>query len=148
MGIPSQILIQGDEVVGLIPQKAPIVMVDTLYECTGRMAVTGLTIRADNMFCETGLFREAGIIEHIAQSAALKAGYERRLANLPVVVGYIGAVKNFVLHYLPAVDNCLVTTIEVLHVFAGVSVLSGKVECNGREVASCEMKVFDPQVEY
>ena len=141
MGIPAKILVRDNEVVALIPQKEPIVMVDTLYECAQEQAVTGLTIRADNMFCEGGLFRESGIIEHIAQSAALKAGYEQKMKNAPPAVGYIGSIKNFMLHFLPSVGDILTTTIEVRHIVGNVLVLYGKVECNGKEVAQCEMKV-------
>ena len=136
-------MLEGDEVIALIPQKAPIVMVDTLYECLPEKAVAGLTIRADNMFCEDGLFREPGIIEHIAQSAALKAGYEQRSKNKPPAIGYIGSVKNFVLHFLPRTGNRLTTTITVLHVVGNISVLHGRVECEGKTVAECEMKVVN-----
>ena len=131
------------DVTSLIPQRAPIVMVDTLYGCSREKAVAGLTIRSDNMFCEAGLFREAGIIEHIAQSAALKSGYERQANNIPQAIGYIGSIKNFTLHFLPSVGDCLVTTVTVLHIVGDVLVLHGKVECGGKTVAECEMKVVD-----
>ena len=138
-----KILVEGGDVIRFIPQKAPVVMVDTLYECDPVKAVTGLTIRSDNMFCEEGLFRETGIIEHIAQSAALKAGYEQHTGNAPPSTGYIGSVKNFMLHHLPSTGDDLVTTITVMHVVGNVVVLHGKVECNGRAVAECEMKVME-----
>ena len=134
-------LLEADDVVALIPQKAPIVMVDMLYECMPEKAVTGLTILSDNIFCEDGLFREPGLIEHIAQSAALKAGYEQQAKNCPPQIGYIGSVKNFKLYSFPLVGDQLITTITILHIVGDVSVLSGKVECRGAIVAECEMKV-------
>jgi len=133
------------DVSALIPQKPPIVMVDVLYECHPDKAVTGLTIRSSNMFCENGLFREPGIIEHMAQSAALKAGYEQRANNTPPAIGYIGSVKNLSVYALPSAGDKLVTTITVLHVVGNVLVLHGKVECDGKMVAECEMKVVTPQ---
>ena len=139
----SKILVEGEDVITFIPQKPPIVMVDTLYECEPAKAVTGLTIRNENMFCEDGLFRETGIIEHIAQSAALKAGYEQHTNNTQPSIGYIGSVKNFTLHYLPSAGDHLVTTITVMHVVGNVVVLHGKVECGGKAVAECEMKVVE-----
>ncbi len=143
MGIPPQIIAHGAKVAELIPQKAPIVMVDTLYTCDDDRAVTGLTIRGDNMFCENGLFREPGIIEHIAQSAALKSRYEQQTKNMPPTIGYIGSIKNFALYFFPSVGDQLVTTVEVLHVVGDISVLHGKTECNGKTVAECEMKVAE-----
>lgn len=136
-------MLEGADVVALIPQKPPIVMVDTLYEWRPEKAIAGLTVQSDNMFCEDGLFREPGIIEHIAQSAALKAGYEHRIENTAPSIGYIGSVKNFVLHRLPRVGDRLVTTINVMHIVGNVLVLHGKVECNGADVAECEMKVVE-----
>ena len=139
----TKILLEGEDVIALIPQKPPIVMVDTLYECCPEKAVTGLTIGSDNMFCEDGFFREPGIIEHIAQSAALKAGYEQRACNIPPSVGYIGSIKNFALYFLPSAGDCLITTIKVLHIVGDVAVLYGEVECDGKIVAECEMKVVE-----
>ena len=136
-------MLEGDEVIALIPQKAPIVMVDTLYECLPEKALTGLTIRNDNIFCEDGLFREPGIIEHIAQSAALKAGYEQSTKNISPTIGYIGSVKNFVLSFLPRTGDRLTTTVTVLHVVGDVVVLNGRVEFEGKTVAECEMKVVE-----
>jgi len=136
--------IEGNNFIRFILQKAPIVMVDALYECTPEKAVAGLTIRNDNMFCEDSLFREPGIIEHIAQSVALKSGYERHIANLPPSTGYIGSIKNFALHFLPTIGDHLLTTITMLHTIGNVLVLHGNVECNGKMVAECEMKVIIP----
>ena len=136
-----RILIEGDDVRALIPQKSPIVMVDALYECYPDKAIAGLTIENDNMFCESGLFREAGIIEHIAQSAVLKARYEQYIENVAPSIGYIGSIKNFNLHFLPSAGDCLITTVTVLHIIDNVLILHGKVECDGKPVADCEMKV-------
>ena len=137
----SKILLEGEDVITFIPQKAPIIMVDTLYECDTSKAVTGFTICNDNMFCESGLLRETGVIEHIAQSAALKAGYEQHTGNAPPSIGYIGSIKNFTLHFLPSAGDHLVTTITVMHVVDNVVVLHSKVTCNGMAVAECEMKI-------
>ncbi|MDR1153370.1 MAG: hydroxymyristoyl-ACP dehydratase [Bacteroidales bacterium] len=137
-----KILVEGD-VAALIPQKAPIVMVDTLYEHRPDQVTTGLTVRSDHMFCENGLLREPGILEHIAQSAALKAGYEQHINNTPPSIGYIGSIKNFTLHSLPSVGDQLVTTVTVRHIVGDILILHGKVECEGREVAVCEMKVVE-----
>ncbi len=59
-----------------IPQKPPMVMVDRIVEINDMTTVTAFLIRADNVFVDNGLFREPGLIENIAQSAA--AGMEAR----------------------------------------------------------------------
>lgn len=143
MGIPAQILVQGSEVVELIPQRAPMVMVDTLYECSPSGAVTGLTVRDDSMFCRDGLLLPPGIVEHMAQSVALMSGYEGRVNRRPAVTGYIGSVKNLKVHFLPATGERLTCTVRITHAVGNILAVQGTVRCCGKDVASCEMKVVE-----
>ena len=135
-------IVSGEEIIALIPQKPPIVMVDTLYECLSEKAITGLTISSENMFCRDGLFREAGIIENIAQSAALKAGYEQQMRKLPPKIAYLCSIKNFILFFCPQAGDSIITTVTIMTVVGNITVFRGKVECNGKMVANCEMKMI------
>lgn len=55
----------------LIPQRDPIQMVDRLESVDGKKGFTSLSIKAGNFFIDDdGLIAEAGLIEHIAQSAS------------------------------------------------------------------------------
>ena len=104
--ITTNPLFQGEGIKELIPQRYPIIMVDTFYDATEMECNTGLTILDDNIFCENGSLLEPGIIEHIAQSASAHAGYKEKLKNSPnPPVGYIGEVKKFKLYRKPAVEN-------------------------------------------
>ena len=76
-------------------------------------ARSGLTVCEDNIFVEEGALSECGLIEHIAQSAALRAGYMDRSRGEKVRLGYIGAVNDLKVHALPPVGSRLVTTIAV-----------------------------------
>ena len=79
MGVPEKTLITGEEILEYIPQRPPVVMVDTFYGIDERgCARSGLTVTADNLFVADGVLDECGIVEHIAQSAALRAGYMNR----------------------------------------------------------------------
>ena len=80
-------MIEGAEVSALIPQKAPIEMVDKLWLNDDTTTVSDFTIGEDNIFCQDGFFREPGIIENIAQTAAIRAGYT---ASLLMKTGEIG----------------------------------------------------------
>ena len=60
-------IIQGEGIFTLIPQRPPIVMVDSFCGIENDCSYSGLTITADNIFCQDGKFQEAGVIEHIAQ---------------------------------------------------------------------------------
>ena len=48
-------LFQGEGIKELIPQRHPIIMVDTFYDATEMECNTGLTILDDNIFCETSI---------------------------------------------------------------------------------------------
>ena len=57
-----------EQIIQLIPQRSPMVMVDTLWEYTPETAVVGLTITQENIFVQEGNLSASGLIEHMAQS--------------------------------------------------------------------------------
>jgi predicted hotdog family 3-hydroxylacyl-ACP dehydratase len=126
----------------LIPQRAPFVMVDKLLRCDGEGAKTNFRVTEDNVLTENGYFSEAGLMENIAQTAAAKAGYEAITHSKPVEVGYIGAVKNLEIFGLPKTGDELITDIKIENHIFDVTVITGTVRCNGTVMATCEMKIF------
>jgi len=48
------ILASGQEILDLIPQRPPMVMIDTLYSVTDHNALSGLTILEENIFLKEG----------------------------------------------------------------------------------------------
>lgn len=128
----------------LLPQRAPILMVDELLEVNGDEAQTSFAVRPGNFFLdEEGRLEASGVIEHIAQSASAFAGYTALLtgATKPPV-GYIGEVKDFRCHHHPQVGDELRTTIRLGAEAGGIRLLSGKT-CVGKEtVAETQMKIF------
>ena len=140
-------MIEGAEVSALIPQKAPIEMVDKLWLNDETTTVSGFTIQEDNIFCENGVFCEPGIVENIAQTAAIRAGYTASLLIkkgeiTKPPVGYIGAIKKLVIHQLPKAGSELRTEIIVQQVVFDVTLISGRSTVDGVPVAECEMKIF------
>ena len=141
-------ILQYDAVSALIPQKPPIEMVDTLWENDDTMTISGFTIKASNIFCENGVFTEAGIIENIAQTAALRAGYtistmtQQGTLSGPPPVGYIAAIKNLTIHSLPKVGSVLKTEIFIKQIIFDITLIDAKTFCNDEEIASCEIKIF------
>ena len=143
MGVPEKTLITAGEILDCIPQRTPIVLVDTFYGIDERgCARSGLTVTADNLFVADGVLDECGIVEHIAQSAALRAGYMDRSRGEKVRLGYIGAVNDLKVHALPPVGSRLVTTIVVEQAVMNVTLLSARTECGGKPVAECRMKIY------
>lgn len=142
MGIFAQSLIEPGEVTGFVPQREPMLMVDAFYGEAGNEAVAGLTVREENLFVENGFLSETGLIEHIAQSAALQHGVACRKRGMPPPVGYIGAIQDFELHALPSVGENLRTSVRVEQEIMGITLVSARVESEGRLLAACKMKIF------
>ena len=135
-------LVTQENIIEYIPQRAPIVMIDTLEFCEGAVTTTRFEIRKDNLFVKDGFLQEPGIIENIAQTAAAKAGYEVKKHGAEPMVGFIGAVKDLIIHDLPKVGETLETTVTLKMEVMGVTLIEGKSTCNGTEIASCEMKII------
>ncbi len=127
----------------LIPQRPPILLVDGLESVEGDTAVSTLTVRADNCFTdEDGLLAEAGVVEHIAQSASALAGYKAVQAGATAPpVGYIGEVKKFRLHRLPRMGEVLRTTVSFGTEVEGVTLLSAETRVGEELIASTQMKI-------
>lgn len=135
-----------DDIQTLIPQRPPFVMVDKLLSVTENSTTTGLTIRGDNIFVEKGFFKEPGLVENIAQTAAASAGYVAQTENKPVLVGYIGAVNGLQVFALPKTGDELVTEITTENQIFDVTLISGKISCHGQLIAQCKMKIFINQL--
>jgi predicted hotdog family 3-hydroxylacyl-ACP dehydratase len=131
-----------ENIIPLIPQKPPFVMVGKLLSTDELHTRSSFTIEPGNVFVKDGIFQEAGLMENIAQTAALRAGYVAKSENKPVAVGYIGAVSNFEIFDLPKTGDEIETGIWVENQIFDVTVLSGKVWHNGNLLAQCEMKLF------
>jgi predicted hotdog family 3-hydroxylacyl-ACP dehydratase len=131
-----------EDIIHLIPQKPPFVMVSKLLYVDEATTRSSFTINPDNLFVKDGIFQEAGLMENIAQTTALRSGYIANTQNKPVEVGYIGAIKDFEVFSLPKVNDELITEITIENQVFNVTVLLGKVWHNNILIAQCEMKVF------
>jgi len=133
---------RGEAIFQLIPQRPPIVMVDVVWSATDTEAETGLTIQEDNIFVRDGRFREPGMIEHIAQSAAAFAGYDAFTRDEEPKLGYIGEIKDCNLNVLPKVGDELRTTIQLVAEVGGIRLISAETKVKDEVVAGCMMKIF------
>lgn len=124
-----------------IPQRHPIVMIDTLVEVQGAVTETSFTVLKDTLFVKDALFQEPGLIENIAQTAAAGVGYTCARNNTVVPIGFIGAIKNLRVEYLPKVGDIINTRVEVLEEIFDMSLIKGESFVGSTLAASCEMKI-------
>ncbi|HEX8022719.1 3-hydroxyacyl-ACP dehydratase [Mucilaginibacter sp.] len=136
MTLPTQ------DILTQIPQKWPFVMVDTLVSSNDDATRTTLLVQAENVLVSNDELSEAGLVENIAQTAAVRAGYIARQLDKPVQPGFIGAVKNLEVFALPKVGDTIETEITIENQIFDVTIIKGKVTCKGVTMAQCEMKIF------
>lgn len=135
-------MIEDEDILLLIPQKPPFVMVGKLLFSDDNFTKTSFTVTDDNVFVINGEFSEAGLMENMAQTAAAGSGNMARIENRPVPTGYIGQVKNLEIFYLPKTGDELLTEVRMEVQIFDAGIVSGKVWCDNAIVAQCEMKIF------
>lgn len=135
-----EINLKEKEVENLIPQKFPFIMVHQLISYSENQLVSSFTITEENIFTQDAVFQDSGIIEHMAQSVALHTGYQFFIKNEAAPTGYIGSIKKIDIYQQPVTGDTLTTTVDILHEFAGVTLVEILVK-NGEEiVAAGQMK--------
>jgi 3-hydroxyacyl-[acyl-carrier-protein] dehydratase len=135
-------LAESIEIQNLIPQKAPMVMVDGLIEHDKISSVSRLILSSTNLFCKDGYFHEPGLIENMAQTAALRSGYEAFLKNEQPKMGFIGSLKNIEIHELPKDTDILQTKLSVLNELLQALIIRCEVFVEKNLMAEGEMTIF------
>ena len=129
-------------IIDLIPQRAPIVMVDEFLGIEESVSKSSLTVREDNIFVDDATLSECGLIEHIAQSAAARVGHIFNTLNRPIPIGYIGSVNDFAIAAHPKVGDTIYTTIEVIQEVFNITLIRAVCRVNDVEIATRKMKIF------
>lgn len=124
-----------------IPQREPIIMIDKILECEADWVETAFLIEADNLFVEDGELTESGLMENMAQSAASKVGYECKLNNEEVPLGFIGAISKVNIMFRPKVKDELKTKVIFDKTVFNVSLINASVSVRGKLACECQMKI-------
>ncbi len=139
-------IIKGEEIKKLIPQRYPMMMVDEFEEQGENNAVTALKIVADNYFLLTnGDMSVSGVIEHIAQSCSALAGFQARQKasesqNPPV--GMIAEVKNFNCTRFPKKGETIHTNVSFGFSFGQMTLAHGISTIGTETIAEVDLKIF------
>lgn len=136
-------LAEGQQLLQYLPQRPPMVMVDALLFSDSSSTRSSLTIEEDLLFVENGKFREAGLIENMAQTAAAGIGYhfleEKGAAEVPL--GFIASIKDSAFHRLPRVGEELRTEVALKQEVMTMSILNGEVRSGEELLAACEIRI-------
>ena len=131
-----------NEILSFIPQRPPMVLIDTLEEASEMHAVAHFRIPADHTFVLEERMSEAGLIENIAQTAAAQVGFVYRQKSLPIPVGFIAAIKDLCIYALPKINARIRTRIDIVNTVMGVILIKGSSFVDDEKLCECEMRVF------
>jgi predicted hotdog family 3-hydroxylacyl-ACP dehydratase len=130
------------KILNYIPQRDPFVMVDKIIYSDDKFTSSAFLVTENNIFVEEGFLKEPGLIENIAQTAAAGAGYAAFNESKPVLLGFIAAIKNLEINYFPKIGDELVTEIIIENQIFDITIITGRILCNQKSVAQCEIKIF------
>lgn len=132
--------VQGENILKLIPQRFPMVMIDSLLEYTANTVVVGMGIKADHLFVCNDELQECGLLEHMAQSVAAHTGYAYYIRQEQAPTGYIGSIQKAEIYRLPLVGEGLRTSVEIVQEFMGVTLVNINTYVAREHIASAQMK--------
>lgn len=141
-GAMTMPLASGAEVLALIPQKPPFVLVDTLLEATPSLFRSAFTVPDGHVLLHGDRLSEAGLMENAAQTAALGMGKLAKDHSAPPPLGFIGALSRVEVISLPSIGDRIETTVDLRHEVMSARVLEARIERGDELLARLELKVF------
>lgn len=129
-------------VLKLLPQQPPFVMVDKLIYFDQQETITSFTVDQNNIFVENEIFTSSGLIENIAQTCAVRMGYiNQYIYKENVKLGFIGSIKNLEIFKYPKVGDVLTTSIKIIEEVFQMTLVLACVKINDETIVTSEMKI-------
>ena len=136
------------DVHAILPQQEPFVMVGTLTSFEMTTSTTETEIKGENIFVDNDTFSASGLMENIAQTCAARIGfYNKYILKKDVQVGFIGAIRNYVVNELPKVGSTIITKVDILEEVFGMTLANAEVGCGDRVLATAEIKLSIRSIE-
>lgn len=134
-------------ILDLIPQRPPFIMIDCLTHFDPVITSSRFTVRDNNLFFSEGRLLASGLIENIAQTCAARIGYINRLSNEVIKLGFIGAVRNLKIYKTSLTGDTIYTTITVKEEVFQMTLVDAVVKLNDETIAEAEMKIALSDIE-
>lgn len=136
-------LVSKNDILAYLPQQPPFTMVDELVAFDETSAKSQFLVETDNVLVRNGLFGESGLVENMAQTIALYAGYKARAANEKPPIGYIAGIKNLEISARAQTGTTLITEVEIVNEVLNMQIANAKVsDASGKLLANCELRIF------
>lgn len=132
----------------VLPQQEPFVMIGCLTHFEMMTSTTETLIKDNNIFVDNGHFSASGMMENIAQTCAARVGfYNKYVLHKDVQVGFIGAIRNYVVISLAPVGSVIRTKVDILEEIFGMTLANAEITCGDEIIATAEIKLSVRNVE-
>ena len=137
------------DVLTLLPQRPPFVMIDRLIHFDEVVTTTQLEVRPDNLFMAAdGLLNNCALVENIAQTCAARMGYiNQYIYKERVRLGFIGSIKNLQVLRPAREGEVLTTSIEVVQEVLQLTLVNATVKVGDETIVTAEMKIALSDIE-
>lgn len=138
-------MIRGKDILKLIPQRKPFVMIDSLGVLSQTSAASTLSVRRSNYFLlPDATLAETALVEHVAQTCSALMGYKLGALDLTgkPPVGLIGEVKHFESHRRVRLGERVRTQVTFGFSFGNVTIADGICRVGDEVVAQGQLKIF------
>jgi len=131
------------DVLTLLPQRPPFVMIDMLTYFDMQVTTTQMTVSRDNLFMEeSGILNPCAMVENIAQTCAARLGYINcYIYKRGLRLGFIGGIKNLKVIRPVRLGETLTTTIEVMEEVMQLTLVNATIRVDDEVVMTAEMKI-------
>lgn len=130
------------DIKNFLPHRAPMLMVDFIYELTDTNVKTVFEIKNDNLFVENNVFAEVGLVENAAQTCSAIVGQSFFLdENQDVkegveVIGFISGIKKAKVYSLPKLGDAIKTN----------AVLASRFDADGYSICTMSCLTYNNEV--
>lgn len=130
----------GTEVTRLLPHKPPFLLISHLIGMNENRAITQFDIPIDHILLHNDHLTEVGLLENLAQSAALSPGFahftskETSMDAYNPPLGYMGSIKKITISRIPHISETIETR----------TILSKSIKSGNTEIVFCTGKITSP----
>lgn len=135
-----------------LPHRAPMLMVDFIFELSHQEVKTVLEIKKDNIFVENDGFAEIGLVENAAQTCSAIVGQSffldenQEVKNDVKVIGFISGIKKVKVHDLAKVGDVIQTNSVLVSRFDTdgycICTMSSETYVGDKLIFEAEMNLF------
>lgn len=130
----------------LVPHRPPILLVNSIIDFKGETGIIETVIEPDNIFLGAdGSLPEVAMIEILAQASAAVKGYSDLKQGNDIKKGFLVDIRRTIFSGKCYKGEVLHSSIEIAKSFSGFSVVNGRLDRAGDELATGTFKLWVPE---